>query len=143
MAPSTIHLLVVEDDPDQLTALQRFLVTLGYRVHTACSARIALRTLREISIDLVITDLIMEDYDGLDFIQDLRHSGSDIRIIAVSGGGSMPAAPLLTAAGRLGAHAAFQKPISPSVLESTIKRLLHSRPKASPDAKNPPRKPGG
>jgi len=63
------------------------LTRLGYRVSTAADGREASAAIAAAKFDLVITDLLMPEKEGLELIKELRRESVSIRIIAMSGGG--------------------------------------------------------
>lgn len=85
MHSGSARILVVDDDPEVLHSMQQAFELFSHTVRIALSAPVALRLLQEQDADVVITDLLMEDYDGLDFIRALRQSWQRVLIIAVSG----------------------------------------------------------
>ncbi len=76
------------------------------------------------SPDLVITDLIMPEKEGLESIRELKKINSEVQIIAISGGGVIDPKIYLNLASRLGAVHVFAKPVDNEILLSTIKETL-------------------
>jgi YesN/AraC family two-component response regulator len=72
-------------------------------------------------VDLMLTDLVMPEMEGLDLIRRVRKERPELKVIAMSGefGGSF-----LKVAGLLGAHATLPKPIRPDALLDSIRRVL-------------------
>jgi CheY-like chemotaxis protein len=105
-------ILIVEDQEILRRALQETLVEAGYRVLTAEDGRDANRMFAYEQMDLVLTDLLMPDRDGIEVITDLRRSRPDLPVVAMSGGGCMSAHYYLKLARSLGAKAVLQKPFS-------------------------------
>lgn len=116
-------ILVVDDDEAVLTLLSDILTHAGYEVSTAQDGVKALRMAQMESFDLLLTDLVMPDRDGIEVIQSIRKHQPKLSIIAISGafGGSM-----LRAAELLGAQATLPKPCSSSQLLTTIRKVLRS-----------------
>lgn len=81
--PATI--LLVDDEELLLAGLQEMLEIEGYAVITAPNGHQAMACLTEQAIDLVITDLVMPEMDGVDFVQQLRQTQPDLPVIVVSG----------------------------------------------------------
>ena len=115
--------LAVDDDEAVLTLLLKVLSDAGYEVSTAQDGAEALRIAQTQSFDLLLTDLVMPDQDGIEVIRNIRKQQPNLRIIAISGafGGTM-----LPAAKLLGAHATLPKPCSPSHLLATLRKVLQS-----------------
>jgi len=105
-------LVVVDDEPLIRHYLQEVLAEAGYAVICMESAREALEFCRATAPIAVLTDLVMPDQDGIEFIRGLRGAGITAPIIAMSGGGQVQPAVYLDIAVRLGASAALQKPFS-------------------------------
>lgn len=122
------RILVVDDDPEILRSFRRYLELAGCRVETAGHVRGALLHLRQAGFDVVITDLIMEDQDGLSLLQSVRRDHPGTRVIAISGGGMNAPESYLTMALRLGADAAFRKPVPMEQLLAEIRTMTGSTP---------------
>jgi DNA-binding NtrC family response regulator len=117
-------ILIVDDEAFMLDFVRRILETGGYRVLTAATADTGLAAYRAERPDLVVTDLIMPDKDGLELIQELRRVDPDARIVAISGGGRSHYINALEAAKAFGACEALRKPFLPSVLLDAVGRAL-------------------
>lgn len=115
--------LAVDDDEAILTILFNVLTDAGYEVATARDGAQALRIAQTQSFDLLLTDLVMPDRDGIEVIQSIRKQQPNLRIIAISGAfeGNM-----LRVAKHLGAHATMPKPCSPRDLLAVIRNVLRS-----------------
>ncbi len=75
---------------------------------------------------MVITDIIMPDKEGLEFIMDLKEIDQDVKIIAMSGGGRLEPHSYLQMASKFGAKKVFQKPLSITLLLAAVKELLET-----------------
>jgi len=115
---------VVEDDPQVRSMLRMTLEEAVYETGEAADGLEALRVLRENPVDLVITDILMPEKDGLGTIMDLRKEVSGPKVIAVSGGGSVVQQSFLSHAKLLGAARTFQKPVDRQELLGAIRELL-------------------
>lgn len=113
-------LVVVDDEPLIRHYLQEVLAEAGYAVICMESAREALEFCRATAPIAVLTDLVMPDQDGIEFIRGLRGAGITAPIIAMSGGGQVQPAVYLDIAVRLGASAALQKPFSNAELLKVV-----------------------
>ena len=82
-------LLVIDDDGGVRNALQRVLERAGYSVRTAPGGEEGLQAMREHRPDVVITDIIMPRWDGVEVIKAIAKEFPGIRIIAISGGGNV------------------------------------------------------
>lgn len=123
-----VRILVVDDDPEVLRSFRRYLELAGCAVETAAHVRGALLHLRQAAFDVVITDLIMEDQDGLSLLKSVRRDHPGTRVIAISGGGISAPDSYLSSALRLGADAAFRKPVPMDQLLAEIRAMTSSTP---------------
>jgi len=96
----------------------------GYEVVDAPDGKVAMRLHQEEPADLVITDLIMPEKEGIETIMELRQTSPDVKIIAISGGGRIEPETHLKVAKGLGAMRTFTKPIEPKELLSSVRELL-------------------
>ena len=120
--PAAVARVVIADDETAVRAyLSAVLRDAGYEVIEAGDGRQALHEVRSQHVDLVITDLVMPEQEGLETIQALRREVPDVGVIAVSGafGGQF-----LKMAKLLGADAALDKPVSPERLLATVAKVL-------------------
>jgi CheY-like chemotaxis protein len=117
-------ILVIEDDPGVRRVLQHTLEYAGHTVHAVDNGRDALRSVGENEPDLVVTDIVMPDSDGLEVIRILTSDHPRIRIIAISGGGMIHRTTYLDLAHLLGADLTLQKPVLPSDLVFAVTELL-------------------
>ena len=118
------RILVVDDDEAVLEMLRATLEWEGYDVDGAADGNAAILAQRAHPADLVITDIIMPDKEGLETIVDLRRDWPDTKIIAISGGGRLATGDYLGVAQRLGASRVFPKPIEREKLLGAIRELL-------------------
>ena len=117
-------IMVVDDEEPIRRALYELLDQTGYSVLDASDGQSAMHLIQEHTVDLVITDIMMPQRDGIELIRWIKASRPDVKIIAVSGGGRYSALEFLTAAKLLGAHRTFTKPISPCELLVAVQDLL-------------------
>jgi CheY-like chemotaxis protein len=120
-------ILLVDDDDQFRVMLQAMLERLGHTVVTARSGKEALACNAERPSDLVITDLIMPDKDGLEVIRELHESAPNVPIIAMSGGGRMNPAMYLKIATQMGAREVLAKPFTLSQLSTAIESATAQR----------------
>jgi DNA-binding NtrC family response regulator len=122
MTPAII--LVVDDDTPMRSSMRRSLEREGYTVIEAGNANEALAQLKHTPAQLVITDIIMPDADGLELVFALHRSHPAIKIIAISGGGQFAPEFHLDLASRAGASAVLSKPFQTDVLLNQVRTLL-------------------
>ena len=115
------RLLIVDDDEMVLSGLAATLEAEGYRVDTAPSGRIALERMEAHPFDLVLTDLVMEDTDGLALLRQVAERWSNVPVVVLTGHGT--AASALDAV-RNGAADFIQKPAKSDEIASRIAGVL-------------------
>ena len=118
------HILLIEDDPDVLHAIEILLSNLGYKVETARNGREGLKKFRANAPDLVLTDIIMPEVEGIETIIAMRQLRPDAKIVAMSGGGPMNRESLLDMTVKLGATRSLAKPFDYDELVQVIARSL-------------------
>ena len=122
--PSLI--LVVDDDEAICRALSVALQMRGYDVLCAADARMAEQLVDARLPDLILTDIVMDEADGLELINTiLRVRKLSVPIVAMSGVASGYGFDSLAIAERLGAAATLTKPFSNALLVETIERVLN------------------
>lgn len=124
------HILVIDDDPAVAESLKFMLEDLGHTVATAEDGKEGIQALGRERYDLVITDIIMPEKDGLEFLMETRGSHPDLKAIAISGGGRMTSKDYLVMADSFGADAVLTKPISMEELTECVERVLGTSPPA-------------
>jgi CheY-like chemotaxis protein len=118
------NILVVDDNEEILILQREILGRGGHQVTTAINGDEAIRLFRASQFDLVITDLIMPDKEGIETIRDLRKLNPVVKIIAMSGGGRLSAEDNLAIAQSLGASRTLAKPFSSRDLLEVVNNLL-------------------
>ncbi|RMH33537.1 MAG: response regulator [Gammaproteobacteria bacterium] len=118
------QVLIVDDDVHVLRLLTEIMEREGYQVRQASDGAHAHLAFAEQPADLVITDLLMPNKEGLELIQELRDINPDVKIIAYSGGGQMAPDAYLQFAEGMGANRVFSKPIPVDELVQAVKELL-------------------
>ena len=103
-------ILLVEDDDQLRTMLKLLLTNSGYEVWEAPNGTRVCDIYQQQRFDLVITDLVMPDKEGLGVIMELRRRDQNVRIIAMSGGLQGRAEEYLRIAQKLGAQLTLSKP---------------------------------
>jgi DNA-binding response OmpR family regulator len=116
-------LLLVDDEPLLLTFLSAVLQEVGYEVFVARDGKQAIQIADRVAVDLLITDLVMPETEGLGLIQYFRKFRPAMRMIAMSGAFD---GQYLVPAGLLGAHAVLRKPFEVRELVEMVARLLGS-----------------
>ena len=128
------RILLIEDDEAIRTLLRENLAREGHEVTTAANGSEGLRLYRPGGFDLVITDLIMPEKEGIEVLQDLRAKDPNLKALAMSGGGQFGAAETyLRLASLLGAGKVLAKPFTRAAFLAAVNEAL--------DAPPPPGKP--
>jgi DNA-binding NtrC family response regulator len=113
------RILVVEDECDLLDVLRDVLTKVGHEVFCASGARGALALYGAHHPDVVITDIFLPDESGLNLIFELTRT-SDVKVIAISGGGSDAGVDFLECAEKFGAWRVLNKPLRRDELLSAV-----------------------
>jgi DNA-binding response OmpR family regulator len=124
--------LIVEDEPELLTVMADSFRRADIEVYTARNGEVGLEMFRTVQPDLVITDIVMPAKEGVSLIMDIRKTGSDVRVIAISGGGTRSCKDYLRWAKELGAALVLQKPFRMSILLMMARFLMEKAAHAAP-----------
>ncbi|HCX00366.1 MAG TPA: two-component system response regulator GlrR [Pantoea sp.] len=130
MARQSARLLLVDDDPSLLKLLGMRLTSEGYQVTTAASGPEALRLLQKDQIDLVISDLRMDEMDGLALFGEIQKHNPSLPVIILTAHGSIPDAVSAT---QQGVFSFLTKPVDRDALYKAIDDALAQRAPASDD----------
>lgn len=120
--------LVVEDDRPLLLAMARAFTNAGAQVILASDGAEGLKRFMTSSPDLVVTDIIMPEREGIETILAMKAARPGVPILAVSGGGQTPAREFLTLAKGLGADAVLAKPFRAGQLLDAARLLIDLPP---------------
>ena len=118
------RILVIDDDIQIREMLRQTLEREEYEVVDAHDGKEGLRLYREAPTDLIITDIIMPEKEGVETIIELKRDFPDVKIIAISGGGQIGAEACLHLAEKLGAQRTFTKPVPHQDMIKAVKELL-------------------
>ena len=119
-----MKILIIDDDEQMRILLQQVMEWSGYEVMVAENGRQGMELQRADPADLVITDLIMPEQEGLETIGLLKKEFPQVKIVAISGGGRMGPEAYLPAALELGADRVFSKPFDVKEFIATVRELL-------------------
>jgi CheY-like chemotaxis protein len=117
-------ILLVDDDEQLRTMLFKVLSRAGYEVRLARDGIEATRSYCGQPADLIITDLIMPEKEGLEMIREIRRDHPQARIIAMSGGGRTGNINCLEVARALGAQSVLEKPFSHQEVLEAVRKVL-------------------
>lgn len=118
-------ILVIDDDGAILDMISWMLKKEGYKALTATDGKEGMRTIKNTpEIDLVITDLLMPEKEGIETISELKKGFPQIKILAISGGGIGSTETYLSIAKKLGADLTLKKPFTKRDLVESVQKLL-------------------
>ncbi len=117
-------IVLIDDDDDVRRTLVRMLETAGHQVHEAADGSSGLELCLRVDPQLVITDILMPEKEGIETIMTLKRDRPDLKIIAISGGGRAGGMDFLDMARSLGADEVLQKPFRRAELLDLMKRVL-------------------
>ena len=120
---ASVQALLVDNDSDHAEAMAETLERIGHECTIANSGTDAVHLINENSYDIVVTDLVMNDVDGMQVLSAARQSLSDCEIIVVTGHASVPKA---VEAMKEGAFNFLEKPISPKRLQAVASKAVES-----------------
>ncbi len=119
------HVLVIEDDEFFREALQQMLIKEGHQVTASHDGAEALSMLARVRPDLIITDILMPNMDGMEFIMELVRQSNNTPLIAMSGGRrSITSAFNLESARLLGVKVTLSKPFTHTALRAALHEAL-------------------
>lgn len=117
-------ILVIEDNPDVLNVIRALLLRRGYNVISATDGREGVAQFERTPVDLVITDVLMPNVDGIETICRIRKVNSTVPVVAISGGHEIEPEYYLRIASALGAARTLLKPFGSDQLFACVDGLL-------------------
>ena len=118
------RILLIDDDDSVRSVLSKILAHYGHTVIEARNGNEGLELFKDARADLLITDIVMPEKEGLEVLMELRKIHPPVKIIAISGGGRFSAMDYLQTAKLMGATRVLEKPFTQEVLMTTINELL-------------------
>ena len=125
-------ILIIDDDAAVSRTLSLILTRAGHQVTTVTRGRKGLELLSQGGFDMVLTDIIMPELDGIEAIRRIRTDHPDLRIIAMSGGGQIDKADFLHMAEALGADRVLEKPVRSERLLELVGSVMANPPRQLP-----------
>ena len=119
------NILVIDDEVEICSTLRDILTREGYNVLTAPNGRKGLQHYHDHQVDLVITDVLMPEMDGLEVVRTLRRLSSTLLIIVMSGGGNRDL-DFWVEAKEFGATQTIAKPFRLEEVVAMVHRLFGS-----------------
>ena len=110
------RVLLIEDDPAILSLMHEAFQRNGFETYCAANGRSGLEMFHALDPDLVVTDIVMPEKEGMEVIMEVRKSLFETKIIAISGGGEKGRTAYLRWAKELGADLVIRKPFRVSML---------------------------
>jgi DNA-binding NtrC family response regulator len=117
---SCYSILVADDESDLRDLIRISMEKAGHRVMVAVNGRQAAELLLRNKFDLLITDVLMPERDGIELIGDVRARYPGMRIVVMTAGGQIPREDYLQIAKRLGANASLGKPFNGPQLAEAV-----------------------
>lgn len=126
-------ILIIDDDAVVRETMSRVLKQGGYEVASAPDGTIGVQLYQTLQPDLVVTDILMPEREGIETILDIRRLNPDAPILAISGGGHFMSSDVLHLAAQFGAEATLAKPFNHRQLLTQVKECLsHGTPPHQP-----------
>lgn len=119
-----MKILIIDDDDLIRLTCRSVLQKAGFSVVEASNGNAGVAAFKSEAPDLVITDILMPDKEGLETITEIRAHNPQIKIIAMSGGGHTQNMTFLKLAEKMGANCTLNKPVKPNDLLNAIKGLM-------------------
>ncbi|NUO51067.1 MAG: sigma-54-dependent Fis family transcriptional regulator [Polyangiaceae bacterium] len=123
-SPDALTVLVVDDEPSNLSSIEKIFQKDGMRVLTAPSARAALDLLRAHRVDVVLTDLMMPAVSGLELLRAIRQAAPDVEVVLMTAYGTVETA---VQAMREGAYDFVEKPLKRMTIVKTVRKAAERR----------------
>ncbi|MFI4950594.1 MAG: response regulator [Caulobacterales bacterium] len=121
--------LILDDDLELLRQMATVFVSAGYRVQVAPDGQAGLARFIADPTDLVITDIVMPNREGIETIVALKRASRTVKVIAVSGGYRVGPEDFLNLARHVGADAGLVKPFRLGALVELAGQVLASAPR--------------
>lgn len=123
------RILFVDDDRQFRAAQEEVLQGAGYEAVSVSNGKEAMSMLEVADFDLLITDIIMPEMEGIELIREVNKTRPELKVIAISGGGRANPDDYLKIAQRLGVNEVLAKPYSREELLSAVRNTLASKEK--------------
>ncbi len=119
-----VRILIIDDEDELRSMLRQMLEQAGYEVTEAVNGAEGIQLYEQDTHDLIITDIIMPEKEGVETIIALRRADPGLPIIAISGGGRLDATDFLTMTKKLGARRTLSKPFRRDQLLEAVGECL-------------------
>jgi CheY-like chemotaxis protein len=118
------NLLIIDDNAELARVLASALQRTGHKVWVADNGKEGLKLLSQHAIDLMITDIVMPEQDGIETIQLARRANPQLRVITISGDAPRHAELYLSMTEKLGADRTLLKPFRLDALLTAVQEVL-------------------
>ena len=118
------RILVIDDEPYILMMLKKMLEKVGHEVDMAVNGEEGMELFNKYHADLIITDIVMPEKEGLETIRELKKKHPELKVIAISGGGRVDSKEYLESARLFGASRIFKKPFKQKEIIDAVEELL-------------------
>ncbi len=119
---SSCAILVVDDEEELRELIRHVLERAGHSVACASNGREASLVIERCQFDVVVTDMLMPDRDGLELITEIKAKYPGLKMVAMSGGGQIGSDQYLSMAKGFGAHVLLRKPFTHQALLAAVDR---------------------
>jgi CheY-like chemotaxis protein len=131
-ASNPLRILVIDDDDAVRYLLRKALTLAGHEISDARDGNEAIRLFKDRPAQLVVTDILMPEKDGIEAIRELRRNCPEVKIIAISGGGRIDPKMCLLMAKHVGADRVLPKPFDAHALLAVVQDLFPDTLDAGP-----------
>ena len=121
------RILIIDDEPEILSILRTILENAKHEVEEAIDGKVGYEKFLNSNFDLIVTDLVMPEKEGIELIRDVLAVSPNSKIIAISGGGSFEPKFYLDLAGYLGAIRCLPKPLDLREFIKIVEELLDEK----------------
>jgi DNA-binding response OmpR family regulator len=118
------RILIIDDEEPVRALLRQMLEAAGYEVQEAPDGEVGMKLFRATPADLIITDIFMPNKEGIQTIREVRMNFPQVKVMAISGGGSRINLDVLPTAKALGAHGILAKPFKEQELLEAVRAVL-------------------
>ncbi len=118
------RILLIDDDEFVRESLSIVLEDAGYEVTTADNGKTGIKQLTQQKFDVMITDVVMPEKDGIEVLMEAKRNYPDTKVIVISGGGRINVKDYLSVAEQLEAHGVLAKPFTNQELLGKVSELL-------------------
>jgi len=129
------RILVIDDEAMIRDMISAILTDAGYQVIVAANGAEGLEALESQAVDLIMTDILMPEKEGIETILEVRKTRPGMKIMAISGGGRVHNFDPLSIAGKIGADATLAKPFEPEQLLAAVENAIAGTRGIGPVAK--------